>query len=66
MLLVDSSRRASLDEVVAHPWLEGVEDEDDAPLPTISNVEEIPPSEVELIVCRMEQGGYGTSESILK
>lgn len=68
MLVVDSQRRASLDEVAAHQWLqEGGMLEEVAPFPAaVGNVDEIPTSELEVIMRRMEQGGYGTMEAILK
>ncbi len=71
MLLVDSQRRASLEAVANHVWLrEGGEEEevegDHIPLPTISTVDEILKPELEVILRRMEQGGYGSMEAILK
>ena len=67
MLVVDSQKRASLDEVANHSWLkEAEEEEETVPLPAISNVEEIAEQELEIILRRMEQGGYGTMEAILR
>lgn len=65
---MDSQRRASLDDVANHQWLKEGEGEEEStvPLPTISNVDEIPKQELEVILRRMEQGGYGTVESILR
>ena len=69
MLVVDSQRRASLDEVSDHQWLQegpGAQ-EDVSPFPAvISNVDEIPKADLEVILRRMEQGGYGTMDAILK
>lgn len=68
MLLVDSQRRASLEEVASHQWLQegGEEAEMEATLPVISNVDEIPKQDLEVILRRMEQGGYGSVEAILR
>ena len=68
MLLVDSQRRASLEEVADHQWLQegGEEEELEATLPVISNVDEIPKQDLEVILRRMEQGGYGTVDAILR
>lgn len=68
MLVVDSQRRASLDEVAAHQWLqEGGALEEVAAFPAVvSNVDEIPMADLEVILHRMEQGGYGSMEAILK
>lgn len=71
MLLVDSQKRASLEEVASHHWLteggkEEKEEEEDVPVPAISNVDEIPKPDLEVILHRMEQGGYGSKEAILK
>jgi hypothetical protein len=66
MLLVDSQRRASLEDVANHPWLKEWEGEEAVPLPAISSIDEIPESELEVILCRMEQGGYGSIEAIMK
>ena len=71
MLVVDSQKRASLEEVASHHWLtEGgskdEEEEEDVPVPTISNVDEIPKLDLEVILHRMEQGGYGSKEAVLK
>ncbi len=70
MLVVDPQSRASLDQVAGNPWLqEGKEDElfplssDDT---TVSNINELPPDETDLILHRMEMGGYGTCEDILQ
>lgn len=64
MLLVDSQRRASLEEVAAHQWLqEGGQDDVIVPLP---DLDDIPKQDLEVILHRMEQGGYGTMDSILK
>ena len=68
MLVVDSQRRASLDEVAGHSWLqEGATQEEVSLSPAvISNVDEIPKSDLEVILRRMELGGYGAMEAILK
>ena len=64
--MVDSQRRASLEEVSGHLWLQEDAEDEIVPLPAISNVDEIPQAELEVILYRMEQGGYGTMDSILK
>ena len=72
MLVVDPNRRASLDKVAVHLWFnEGKEDEVDSQLnyptlPTISSIEEMPVEDVEIILNRMDQGGYGSQEDILQ
>lgn len=69
MLLVDSQQRASLEEVANHPWLqegESVESNPSFPGTAISNMDELPKSELDVILHRMEQGGYGSMDSILK
>ena len=40
--------------------------EDTVPLPSITKIEEIPPEDTEYILHRMELGGYGTQENILR
>ena len=67
--MVDSQRRASLEEVAGHEWLAQDVMEGPGPetgLPVISNVDEIPQQELEVILRRMEQGGYGSLEAILR
>lgn len=66
--MVDSQRRASLEEVASHQWLQEGEQDEEAvvPLPAVSSVDEIPKQELEVILRRMEQGGYGTVDSILR
>lgn len=66
MLVVDPQRRSSLDNVASHPWLLENGDEEAVPLPTISNIGEIPTDELELHLYRMEQGGYGSYDDIIK
>lgn len=66
MLVVDSQRRASLEEVAGHQWLGEGPDEEMGPLPAFSNVEEIPKLDLEVILRRMELGGYGSVEAIMK
>lgn len=64
--MVDAGQRSSLEEVAAHPWLLEGNEEDPVVLPTISTLEEIPYNTRELILHRMEQGGYGKREELLK
>ncbi len=66
MLRVDSQQRASLDEVASHEWLGGVATEETVLLPSVSSIDEIPSTEMETILTRMEQGGYGSIETIMK
>lgn len=69
MIIVDAQRRASLEEVAHHDWLqEGAVDDplQQQELPSIVNTTELPESEVELILLRMEEGGYGSTVDILK
>ena len=66
MLVVDSQKRASLEEVAGHQWLGEGLDEDVGSLPAFSNVDEIPKLDLEVILHRMEQGGYGSVDSIMK
>ena len=66
MLKVDSQKRASLQQVSSHEWLKGGVAEEVVPLPSISNVDEVPPSELNVILGRMDQGGYGSMDSILR
>lgn len=66
MLVVDAQRRSSLEAVIRHPWLTEGQWEETVPLPSITNIEEIPPEDTEYIMRRMEMGGYGTQEGILK
>ena len=49
-----------------HPWLREGQWEDTVPLPSITKIEEIPPEDTEYILHRMELGGYGTQENILR
>ena len=64
--MVDSQRRASLEEVASHQWLQEGEGEEDVPLTAISNVDEIPQPDLDVILRRMEQGGYGSMEAIMR
>ena len=66
MLVVDPQRRASLEQVAGHPWLQVGHEEDPDPIPTVADVKELPDDEVELILGRMVQGGYGTEEEIIR
>ena len=66
MLVVDAQQRSSLETVVDHPWLREGQWEDTVPLPSITKIEEIPPEDTEYILHRMELGGYGTQENILR
>lgn len=66
MLVVDAQQRSSLETVVDHPWLREGQWEDTVPLPSITKIEEIPPEDTEYILHRMELGGYGTQEHILR
>lgn len=69
MLVVDPQKRASLQEVELHPWLaEGGGSGVDPPTPPValSSMDELPPEEVDSILRRMESGGYGTKDEILK
>ena len=66
MLVVDPVHRSSLEQVAKHPWLMEGHEMDPIPLPAISDVGEIPPDDFEVILHRMEMGGYGTKEDILK
>ena len=68
MLVVDPANRASLEQVAAHPWLKS-----DIPLvhtpyflPPFSSLEEIPDDILQLVLTRLELGGYGSKASILK
>ncbi len=70
MLVVDAQCRVSLDEVATNQWLQEGK-EDDLPslsfaLPTISNIDELPQDDIDLILHRMEMGGYGTQEDVLR
>ena len=65
MLVVDPQRRASLEQVAGHPWLQVGHEEDPDPVPAVADVKELPDDEVELILSRMVQGGYGTEEEII-
>ena len=66
MLVVDPQRRASLEQVAGHPWLQTGVEEDPAPVPAIADIKELPDDEVELILGRMAQGGYGSAEDIVR
>ena len=66
MLVVDPQRRASLEQVAAHQWLQTGNEEDPEPVAAIADVKELPDDEVELILGRMVQGGYGSEEDIIR
>ena len=66
MLVVDPQRRASLEQVSAHQWLEVGNEEDPEPVAAVADVKELPDDEVELILGRMVQGGYGSEEDIIR
>lgn len=66
MLVVDPQRRASLEQVAAHQWLEIGNDEDPEPVAAIADFKELPDDEVELILSRMVQGNYGSEEDIIR
>ena len=68
MLVVDPASRSSLDEVASNPWLK-----DDTSLlssqqsiPPFSAIEDIPEDIVEIVLSRLELGGYGGHSLILR
>ena len=66
MLIVDPQRRSSLDQVAGHQWLQVGSEEEPEPIATIADMKELPDDEVELILGRMVQGGYGSEEDIIR
>ena len=67
MLVVDAEKRASLEELVSHPWVRhGWEEEDTVPLPSFTSYEDVPETDQQLIINRMVLGGYGCVEDIVE
>ena len=66
MLVVDPQRRASLEQVAGHQWVQVGNEEDPEPVAAVADVKELPDEEVELILSRMVQGGYGSEEDIIR
>ena len=64
MLVVDMTKRATLDSLVCHPWLQSGCDEDPSPIPLLTTVRQIPKEDHEYILDRMECGNFGTKEEI--
>ena len=52
--------------MAAHQWLQTDNEEDPEPIATVADVKELPDDEVELILGRMVQGGYGSEEDIIR
>ncbi len=69
MIVVDASKRVSLDEVARHEWVRQG-NYDDFPLPDQdlpdAGAPDLPESDVELILLRMQEGGYGTAAEITR
>ena len=67
MIVVDASKRASLEEVSHHEWLQQCLP-DNLPEPDLPDMSfpELPESEIELILLRMEEGGYGRPPDVLR
>ena len=68
MLVVDPVKRSSLEQVAAHMWLDS-----DVPvvsipqsIPPFSTLEDIPDDIVEVVLARLELGGYGSHSTILE
>ena len=68
MLIVDPANRASLEQVAAHSWLKSDIPVVNTPysLPPFSSLEEIPEDILQLVLSRLEMGGYGSKSTILK
>lgn len=68
MLVVDPVKRASLDQVAAHPWLKSEIPIVcmHQPIPPFSSIDDIPDDMVDMILTRLEMGGYGTRSAILQ
>ena len=68
MLVVDPDNRASLEQVAAHFWLKSDIPVLNTPcsLPPFSALEDIPGEIMEVVLARLEMGGYGSHSAILK
>lgn len=64
MLVVDTKKRATLDSLVRHPWLQSGCGDDPTPIPLLTTVRQIPKEDHEYILDRMEVGNFGTKEEI--
>ena len=64
MLVVDMKKRATLDSLVHHTWLQTGCDDDPTPTPLLTTVRQIPQEDHEYILDRMELGNFGTKEEI--
>ena len=65
MLVVDTNNRPLLDEIKAHPWLQGGQDIEPIS-PLLSSLGEVPEDDSEYILQRMEMGNFGSKEHIMK
>jgi hypothetical protein len=65
MLVVDTNSRPVLDEIKAHPWLQGCHDVEPTS-PLLSTLGEVPEEDSEYILQRMELGNFGSKEDIVK
>ena len=52
--------------MAGHQWLQVANEEDPEPVAAVADVKELPDEEVELILSRMVQGGYGSEEDIIR
>lgn len=68
MLVVDPVKRASLEQVAAHTWLKNEIPIVCAPqsIPPFSSIDDIPDDMVDMILVRLELGGYGSRNAILR
>ena len=65
MLQVDVNARASMDQIFHHPWLAQSQSVT-TPMPLLSTLSEITPEDKDFVLHRMEQGNFGSRDSILK
>jgi len=67
MIVVDASQRASLEDVARHEWLQQGQTEEPAEdSNNLGTPLELPEEEMQMILLRMEEGGYGSTADILK
>lgn len=65
MLQVDVSARATMDQILRHPWM--LSHNKPAPsMPLMSKLAEIPHEDRDTVLHRMEQGNFGHRDNIIR
>jgi len=65
MLQVDVSARATMDQILRHPWMTS-HNRPAPPIPLMSKLAEIPHEDRDTVLHRMEQGNFGSRDNIIR